>query len=90
MAQHTITLSESTYHSLLAAAEAQGMSPESWIASQLSPSNQIPQPSSDFPADLIGVINSKVQPFQGKPVDEDDLFGQCLVEKMAKQGIHLP
>ena len=90
MAEYTITLSESTYRSLIAAAQAKGVSPDDLIALNLTANAGLPQPSSEFPEDLIGSINSKAKPFNGSSVDEDDAFGQCVVEKMAKQGIHLP
>ncbi|MGC1309784.1 MAG: hypothetical protein WA885_21375 [Phormidesmis sp.] len=90
MAEHTITLSESTYQSLIAAAQSKGISPDDWIASKLNTSTEIPKPSSTFPSDLVGAFNSKDQSLQSRPVDENDAFGQYVVEKMAKQGIHLP
>lgn len=90
MTDHTITLSESTYRGLIAVAQSKGISPDDWIASKLDISTEIPVPSSEFPSDLVGSFNSKNQPCQGSAVEENDAFGQYVVEKMAKQGIHLP
>lgn len=90
MAEHTITLSESTYQTLIAAAQARGISPDDWIASKLTIASECPKPSSEFPHDLVGSINSKASPVAVRPVEKEDAFGQYVIEKMAKQGIHLP
>ena len=115
MSEYNIQLPENLYHRLIAAAEEKGLTPTSWIASQLSTTieepvaepqpafefpedligsvdsrDKIPEPSSEFPEDLIGSFNSKTQSLQSRPVGKDDAFGQYVVEKMKKQGIHLP
>lgn len=97
MTERTITLPESVYRSLVAIAQKRGMTPESWIALQISDLTEVvnsqdekPELPPEFPSDLIGSFNSKKQSLQSRPVDEDDAFGRYLVEKMKKQGIHLP
>jgi hypothetical protein len=90
MSEHTISLPESIYQSLLKAAQAKGLSPANWIAAQLAPVTEQKQPPTDFPEDLFGIIDSKAEPIHRASIDEDDAFGQGVVAKLAKQGIHLP
>ena len=114
MSERTIRLPESLYLKLVAAAEEKGLTPASWIDSQLSTTvdesiapqlafefpedligsvdsrDKVPAPSAELPEDLIGSFNSKTQSLQGRPVSKDDAFGQYVVKKMKKQGIHLP
>lgn len=93
MAEYTISLPESLYHQVIAAAKSAGKTPVEWIAQNL-PTSEVPKPTSTFPMDLVGVFDSSVPPTHPDevphPVKEDDLFGQYVIEKMAKQGIHIP
>ena len=92
MSERTIHLPESLYRSLLAAAQAKGLTPASWIASQLSiPTETVstdePQPAFEFPEDLIGSIDSREDSTQAS---ERTAFGEILKAKFETQGIHLP
>ncbi|EAW35578.1 hypothetical protein [Lyngbya sp. PCC 8106] len=62
MAEHTITLSEKTYQALLEVAQKQGLTPENWIVNQLSQSQPETEPLSEKIGDLIGTIDSQVEP----------------------------
>ena len=53
------------------------------IASQ----NEIPEPSAEFPEDLIGSIDSGEKPVH---VSEKTAFGELLKAKFEKQGLHFP
>lgn len=53
MSEHTIRLPESLYRSLLAAAEAKGLTPTSWIASQISEQSVAVKPTVDLPTDSM-------------------------------------
>jgi hypothetical protein len=90
MSEHTISLPESIYRSLLKASQAKGLSPADWISEQLSSISEQGQPPTGFPEDLFGVIESKAEPIHRSAIDEDDAFGKGVVAKLAKQGIHLP
>lgn len=92
MTEHTITLSESTYRRLMEEVRAKGISPNDWIAAELA-ATALPKPSAEFPEDLIGSIDSGAEPEDSDdlpPARTRDLFGEAVIEKMAKQGIHLP
>ncbi len=54
MTEHTISLPESIYRGLLSVAQAKGLSPAKWIALQLAPETEGPQPSTEFSENLIG------------------------------------
>lgn len=93
MTEHTITLSESTYRLLMEEVQAKGMSPNDWIAAELAATAALPKPSAEFPEDLIGSIDSGAEPEYSDdlpPARTRDLFGEAVIEKMARQGIHLP
>jgi len=99
MSEHTITISESTYQSLISEIQATGMTIDSWIASKLSSSDmsvaqiEEAQFSFVFPEDLVGSIDSSAEPQhpdEVPPVLEKDSFAQAIIAKMAKQGIRLP
>jgi len=62
MSDRTIILPEETYKVLLEVAREQGLSPEHWIASQLSEKRSVQQPLSEKIGDLIGVIDSQKEP----------------------------
>lgn len=87
MSENQISLPEEVYLGLLAAADAKGVSPTDWIASQL------PEISADKPstiasvADLIGAINSQQEPRQNYEMTP---FTEAIATKLAKQGIQRP
>lgn len=92
MTEHTLNLPESVYQRLLLDAQKRGVSPVQWIVEHL-PSASLPEPSTAFPEDLIGSIDSGSEPYYPddiSPAREKDLFGEGVVTKMAKQGIYLP
>lgn len=62
MSEHTITLSEKTYQALLKVAQKQGLTPENWILNQLSQPQTETEPLSEKIGDLIGAIDSQVEP----------------------------
>ena len=94
MSNHTIILPEQTYKTLLEVAREQGLTPENWIAFQLSKERVLPNAApkqeqllSELTGDLIGAIDSKVEPhYQSKKTD----FGELLAKKVSKQGIQRP
>lgn len=89
MAEHTITIAESTYQDLSAELEAKGISLDSWIVSMLSISTELPkpEPASEFPEDLIGSIDSTEDPAH---ISEKTAFGDALKAKFEKQGLRFP
>ncbi|MBE9064357.1 hypothetical protein [cf. Phormidesmis sp. LEGE 11477] len=114
MIEHTLTLPEQIYRSLVAVAQAQGMSPASWIASQLSEQLEDAQPAAEPPTEPAASLNDRfITPvgIQQKPLSElligltgtidssarckegdkeNCPYGESLIDKFAKQGIHLP
>ncbi|ERT03669.1 hypothetical protein M595_4301 [Lyngbya aestuarii BL J] len=87
MSEHTITLSEKTYQALLEVAQKQGLTPENWILNQLYRSHSETEPLSEKIGDLIGAIDSQVEPHhQFKPTD----FGEQIATKLSKQGLRRP
>jgi len=87
MANYTINLSEETYHRLLAAAQAQGITPEHWIDAQLpSQTDELP-PLSQLLTGLMGAIDSKATPIH-QPTRSN--FGEAIAQKLSKQGIQRP
>ncbi|MEB3340737.1 hypothetical protein [Okeania sp.] len=66
MSNHTIILPEQTYKVLLEVARQQGITPENWIAAQLSKERVLPNTTptpepllSELTGDLIGAIDSQ-------------------------------
>lgn len=59
MAEHTITLSESIYQSLLEEAQAKGISLDDWIKVKLAATADLIEPASEFPPDSAGSIGDK-------------------------------
>ncbi len=84
MSNHTIVLPEETYKVLLEVAREQGLSPENWIASQLSEKPSTRQPLSDKIGDLIGAIDSQAEPHYRV---KKTTFGEQIATKLSKQGI---
>lgn len=84
MSYRTIILPEETYKVLLEVAREQGLSPENWIASQLSEKRFSQEPLSEKIGDLIGAIDSQAEPHY--PVKKTT-FGEQLATKLSKQGI---
>ncbi|NEP77317.1 MAG: hypothetical protein F6K17_26610 [Okeania sp. SIO3C4] len=91
MSNHTIILPEETYKVLLEVAREQGLTPENWIAAQLSRElvlpNATPMPEpllSELTADLIGVIDSQAEPHYQS---QETHFGEQLAKKFSKQKI---
>ena len=71
MTEHTISLPERVYHGLLAAAQAEGLSPAKWIALQLAP-DEVPQSSNEVLEDpSIRAIDSKGEPVPRNPTEVD-------------------
>ncbi|MCY7276045.1 MAG: hypothetical protein LH702_20470 [Phormidesmis sp. CAN_BIN44] len=87
MSEHQITLPETVYHTLLTVAQQQGVDPADWIAAQLSLTVSEEQPQSDLLSDLIGSIDSQVEPH---PVSQRTPFGEGIATKLAKQGLRRP
>ncbi|MEM8642757.1 MAG: hypothetical protein AAGG51_28645 [Cyanobacteria bacterium P01_G01_bin.54] len=87
MTDYTITLSPKTYQRLLAITQAQGVTPEHWIDSQLPPQTPISQPLTALLDGCLGAINSKTQPVQRS---QQTAFGEGIAAKLVKQGIHRP
>jgi hypothetical protein len=56
---------------LLEASQAKGLSPANWIAAQLPSGAERPQPSDDFPDDLMGVIDSGAYKQTASDLGED-------------------
>jgi hypothetical protein len=87
MSEHTIILSEQTYQALMEEVQRQGLTPENWIVSQLSQSQSEPQLLSEKIGDLIGAIDSQVEPHHHfKSTD----FGEQIATKLSKQGLQRP
>ena len=91
MSNRTITLPEPTYKALLEVAIEQSLTPENWIAAQLSKEEVLPNAAprekrllSELTGDLIGAIDSQAEPHhQYKKTN----FGEQLAAKLSKQGI---
>jgi hypothetical protein len=87
MSEHTLILSEQTYQALLEVAQKQGLTPESWILSQLEQPQSEAEPLSEKIGDLIGAIDSQMEPHhQVQPTD----FGEQIATKLSKQGLRRP
>jgi hypothetical protein len=87
MSKHTLILSEETYQALLQVAQKQGLTPESWILSQLEQPQAEAERLSEKIGDLIGAIDSQMEPHhQVQPTD----FGEQIATKLSKQGLRRP
>lgn len=81
MSKHTLILSEHTYQALREVAQKQGLTPEKWILSQLSRPQPEAEPLSEKIGDLIGAIDSQVEPHhQFQSTD----FGGKITTKLSK------
>lgn len=87
MSEHQVSLPEEVYCDLLAAANADDVSPADWIASQLSTASIRRISNMTSVADLIGAIDSQREPDRDY---EKTLFGEAIATKLAKQGIKRP
>jgi hypothetical protein len=86
MSERQLFLPDKVYAHLLAVADAQGVSPTEWIASNL-PASEPSQPAPNLVkdvSDLIGSIDSRAEPHQ---TYQKTAFGEGLALKLAKQGI---
>lgn len=86
MPEYQISLPEELYSSVLAAANANGISPVEWIASKL-PTTSLEISNKTSISDLIGAINSQNEPNRDY---ETTSFGESITAKLAKQGIERP
>ncbi|MBO0350268.1 hypothetical protein J0895_14360 [Phormidium pseudopriestleyi FRX01] len=87
MSEHTITLSEHTYQALLEVAQKQGLTPEIWILSQLYQPQPEAEPLSEKIGDLIGAIDSQVEPLNQFRAT---YFGEQIATKLSEQGLRRP
>jgi hypothetical protein len=87
MSEHTLILSEHTYQALREVAQKQGLTPEKWILSQLSLPQPEAEPLSEKIGDLIGAIDSQVEPHH--QFQSTDL-GEQIATKLSKQGLRRP
>jgi hypothetical protein len=86
MSEHQLSLSESVYQHLLAAAAMEGITPEKWIETHLPPAAKQQQAPCGDISDLIGSVDSRRPAHRPPPTP----FEQILIDKMAKQGVHIP
>lgn len=84
MSERQILLPDRVYDRLLAAAQSQGVSPTEWIAANLPHDSIQPANLSKDVSDLIGSIDSRMEPHQ---TYQKTAFGEALALKLAKQGI---
>jgi hypothetical protein len=87
MSEHTLILSQQTYQALLEVAQKQGVTPEHWILSQLEQAEPESEPLSEKIGDLIGAIDSQMEPHH--QVQSTD-FGEQIARKLSKQGLRRP
>ncbi|EDZ95305.1 hypothetical protein AmaxDRAFT_1906 [Limnospira maxima CS-328] len=83
MSEHTLILSETTYQALLEVAQTQGLTPEGWILSQLEQPQPEAEPLSEKIGDLIGAIDSQMEPHHQV---QTTYFGEQIATKLSKQG----
>lgn len=83
MNEHQLSLPDDVYQNLLAAATMEGVTPADWIAAHLPAATE--KPVAGDISDLIGSVDSR-QPRQ-RP--EPTPFEAILIDKMAKQGVHI-
>lgn len=70
MSNYTINLDKEIYQTLLEVSQSQGLTPENWIAAQLSHQQAEAKPLSEKIGDLIGAIDSQAEPHhQFKPTE---------------------
>jgi hypothetical protein len=81
MSNHQIILPEIVYQTLLTVAQQQGIEPAAWIASQLALATSENQPLPEFITDLIGAIDSQIEP---QPSSPKTLFGEGIATKLTR------
>lgn len=86
MSDHQLTLPDSVFQHLLAAAAVEGITPVDWIATHLPVAAKQQSVSGDI-SDLIGSADSRRSVHRSQPKTP---FEEILVAKMAKQGVHIP
>ena len=87
MSDHQLSLPDSVYQHLLAAAEIEGITPVDWIATHLPVAAKEQQSVSGDISDLIGSVDSR----RSAPLSQPKTpFEEILVAKMAKQGVYIP
>lgn len=87
MSNYTINLDKEIYQTLLEVSQSQGLTPENWIAAQLSHQQAEAEPLPEKIGDLIGAIDSQAEPHhQFNPTE----FGEQVATKLSQQGIHRP
>lgn len=86
MSERQLSLPEDVYQGLLAAAAMEGATPAGWIATHLPASAKQQEFSPELVADLIGSIDSRQQSCHSY---EKTPFGEFVIAKMAKQGVHI-
>lgn len=87
MSENTITLSEHTYQALLEVAQKQGLTSEKWILDRLYQPQHEAEPLPEKIGDLIGAIDSKVEPHHQFQSND---FGEHIATKLSKQGLRRP
>ena len=87
MSHHQLTLPNSVYQHLLAAAAIECITPVDWIATHLPVAAKQQQSVSGDISDLIGSADSRRS---APPSQPKTPFEEILVAKMAKQGIYIP
>lgn len=86
MSDHQLTLPDSVYQHLLAAAAIEGITPVDWIATHLPVTAKQQSVSGDI-SDLIGSVDSRHSVHRSQPKTP---FEEIIVAKMAKQGVYIP
>lgn len=86
MSDHQLTLPDSVYQHLLAAATIAGITPVDLIATHLPVTAKQQSVSGDI-SDLIGSVDSRHSVHRSQPKTP---FEEIIVAKMAKQGVYIP
>ncbi len=86
MSEHQLSLPDDVYWGLLAAAETEGVTPAGWIATHLPPTIKHEHSNPGDISDLIGSVDSRRPAHRPTPTP----FEQILIDKMVKQGVHIP
>lgn len=86
MSDRQLTLPDSVYQHLLAAAAIEGITPVEWIATRLPVAAKQQSVSGDI-SDLIGSVDSRHSVHRSQPKTP---FEEIIVAKMAKQGVYIP
>jgi hypothetical protein len=82
-----IEIPDDVFDDLAATAEAVGMTPAAWIASQVGRRRYSERPLSELLEGLVGVIDSS-EPLSTPK--KPDPYAELLFEKFAKQGLRRP